>query len=188
MRKHLKTKVLRVRHTVVGLQACGSRRPVIAAGFGVDPIQWYRVITLHMKSKIGREMSIGALAAAANVNVQTIRYYERRALIPKADRTPGGYRRYTEESVARIRFIKRAQDLGFSLREIADLLSLRVRRDTACAEVEAKASSKISLVEQKIGELETIRSALEALVNACHANAVTGDCPIIETLEREPVT
>ncbi len=137
-----------------------------------------------MKREIGLPMPIGALAAAANVNVQTIRYYERRGLIPKADRTPGGYRQYTEESVARIRFIKRAQDLGFSLREVADLLSLRVRRDTACAEVEAKASSKISLVEQKIGELEAIKSALEDLVNACHANAVTGDCPIIETLER----
>ena len=160
---------------------------MIAAGPTIDPIPWYRVIIRHMNGETGVPMPIGALAAAANVNVQTVRYYERRGLIPKADRTPGGYRQYTGESVARIRFIKRAQDLGFSLREVADLLNLRIRRDTACAEVEAKASSKISLVEQKIGELEAIKSALEDLVDACHANAVTGDCPIIETLEREPV-
>ena len=156
---------------------------MIVAGLAVDPIQWYRVNTLHMKSEIGLPMSIGALAAAASVNVQTIRYYERRGLIPEADRTPGGYRQFTEESVARIRFIKRAQDLGFSLREVADLLSLRVRRDTACADVEEKTTIKLSLVDQKMRELEAIKSALENLVEACRANTVTGDCPIIETLE-----
>ena len=128
-------------------------------------------------------MSIGILADAASVNVQTVRYYERRGLLATPDRTPAGYRQYSPDAIARIRFIKRAQYLGFSLNEVEELLSLRVRCDTVCSEVEEKTTIKLSLVDQKIRELEAIKSALENLVEACHANTVTGDCPIIDTLE-----
>ncbi len=84
-------------------------------------------------------MTIGQVAAGAGVNIQTVRYYERRGLLPRAPRTASGYRQYDPDAVARLRFIKRAQDLGFSLQEIAELLELRVEHGAACAAVEAKA-------------------------------------------------
>ena len=128
-------------------------------------------------------MTIGQLARTASVNIQTVRYYERRGLIPKPRRTKSGYRQYGEPTIGRIRFIKRAQDLGFSLKEISDLLALRVRHETACGPVERKAQAKIVLVEEKIGQLEGIKKALERLVQACQAREPTSDCPILEELE-----
>ena len=98
-------------------------------------------------------MTIGQVASHAGVNVQTIRYYERRGLIPEPDRTQSGYRRYPEEAVRRVGFIKRAQELGFSLNETSDLLKLRVRSATACATVEKRARSKIAVVEETIADL-----------------------------------
>ena len=90
-------------------------------------------------------LSIGQVATAADVNVQTIRYYERRGLFPTPRLTPGGYRQYADDAVVRLRFIKRAQELGFSLREIQELLALRVRHAAACDAVERKARAKIAL-------------------------------------------
>lgn len=105
-------------------------------------------------------MTIGQVAAKAGVNIQTIRYYERRGLIPAPPRTPSGYRLYAEVAVARIRFIKRAQALGFSLSEIRDLLALRVRRVSECATVERKVQGQIALVEHKIRELNRMKRGL----------------------------
>ena len=130
-------------------------------------------------------LKIGQLAAQARVNVETVRYYERRGLIAEPRRTTSGYRQYSEEAVRRIRFIRRAQDLGFSLKEIAELLDLRVRSAAACGEVERRALDKIALVEEKIGHLGRIKDALERLAQACEAREPTGDCPILETLETE---
>jgi MerR family mercuric resistance operon transcriptional regulator len=129
-------------------------------------------------------MTIGQLADAASVNIQTVRYYERRGLVPEPARTPAGYRQYSEDAVARIRFIRRAKELGFSLKEIDGLLDLRVHHETACHDVEAKAREKIALVDQKIRELRAMQTVLEELVTACATNAPTTECPIIETLER----
>jgi MerR family mercuric resistance operon transcriptional regulator len=128
-------------------------------------------------------MTIGQAASHAGVNVQTIRYYERRGLISEPERTPSGYRRYADDVVRRVGFIKRAQELGFSLNEISDLLKLRVRSATVCAAVEKRARSKIAVVEEKIADLQRMKRVLRQLVAACETREPTGDCPILETLE-----
>lgn len=133
-------------------------------------------------------LTIGQVAAAAAVNVQTIRYYERRGLFTAPRRTAAGYRQYTEEAVTRLRFIKHAQELGFSLKEIEDLLALRVRHGAACGPVERKARLKIDLVERKIRDLERLRQTLEQLAAACAARSPTDECPILQALEDHAVT
>ncbi len=128
-------------------------------------------------------MTIGQVASHAGVNVQTIRYYERRGLIPEPERTPSGYRRYTDEVVRRVGFIKRAQELGFSLSEISDLLKLRVQSATACTAIERRARSKIAVVEEKIADLQRMKRVLGQLVAACETREHTGDCPILKAME-----
>ncbi len=128
-------------------------------------------------------LTISQVAGAAAVNVQTIRYYERRGLFPSPRRTPSGYRQYAEDAVARLRFIKHAQELGFSLKEIQDLLGLRVRHGAACDTVERKTRSKIGLVQQKIAGLQRVKRTLERLAAACAARRPTDECPILEALE-----
>jgi len=128
-------------------------------------------------------LTIGQLAKHAKVNIETIRYYERRGLIPEPPRRESGYRQYAPEFVTRIQFIKRAQELGFSLNEIADLLALRVDTDTACNEVRKRAENKIASIEGKIQTLQKMKQALETLVVVCNENGVTGECPILGALE-----
>lgn len=130
-------------------------------------------------------LTIGRVASRAGVNIETIRYYERRGLLAEPPRTPSGYRQYAGDAVDRLRFIKRAQDLGFSLEEIRGLLDLRLHKasSAACAAVETRTAEKIALVDGKIRQLEQMKRGLERLVAACHARAPTGDCPILETLE-----
>jgi len=128
-------------------------------------------------------LTIGQVATAADVNVQTIRYYERRGLFPTPRRTPAGYRQYADDAVARLRFIKHSQELGFSLKEIQELLALRVRHAAACDAVERKTRAKIVLVEGRIQELQRLKRTLERLAAACDARRPTADCPILEVLE-----
>ena len=128
-------------------------------------------------------LSIGQVATAAEVNIQTIRYYERRGLFPTAKRTPAGYRQYATDAVARLRFIKHAQDLGFSLNEIEELLGLRVRHGAACDAVEQKTRKKIEVVRQRIRDLQRMKRTLERLAESCTARRPTDDCPILEVLE-----
>ena len=130
-------------------------------------------------------MTIGQVASGAGVNVQTVRYYERRGLLPEAPRTSGGYRMYDPEAIARLRFIKRSQDLGFSLKEITELLELRVEHGAACATVEAKTKEKIAMVEEKIDELQRIKAVLDELSRACDLREPTSDCPILEALNED---
>ena len=130
-------------------------------------------------------MTIGQVASGAGVNIQTVRYYERRGLLPRAPRTASGYRLYDPDAVVRLRFIKRAQDLGFSLEEIAELLELRVEHGATCAAVETKAKEKIAMVEKKIGELERMKTVLVELSRACDLREPTSDCPILETLSED---
>ena len=132
-------------------------------------------------------LTIGQVAAAGDVNIQTIRYYERRGLFPAARRTPSGYRQYAEDAVARLRFIKHAQELGFSLKEIQELLALRIRHEAACDPVERKTRQKIELVERKIRDLKRMKRTLERLAAACAARRPTDDCPILEALEDHAV-
>lgn len=128
-------------------------------------------------------LSIGQLATAGEVNVETIRYYERRGLFPPARRTAAGYRQYDGDAVARLRFIKRAQALGFSLTEIRELLALRVRHGAACEPIERRTRRKVELVRRKIADLQRIEHTLERLASACAARCPTDECPILEALE-----
>ena len=130
-------------------------------------------------------LTIGKAAAQGGVNVQTIRYYERRGLLPRPVRTPSGYRKYSEDAIRRLRFIKQAQALGFSLDEIEELLSLRMQTGATCGDVRKRARSKIVAVTRKIGELQKIKDALSYLAGACRGNGPTSECPILEALERE---
>ncbi len=128
-------------------------------------------------------MTIGQVATAADVNIQTIRYYERRGLFPTPRRTAAGYRQYADDAVARLRFIKHAQELGFSLREIQELLGLRVRHGAACDTVERRTRKKIEVVQQRIRDLMRMKRTLERLAAACAARQPTDECPILEVLE-----
>ena len=128
-------------------------------------------------------LTIGQLAKNAGVNVETIRYYERRRLIPEPPRRESGYRQYTADFVVRIQFIKRAQELGFSLNEIAELLALRIDSKTTCSEVRKHAEAKITNIEGKIQSLQSMKRALVELVQVCNENGTTGECPILEALE-----
>lgn len=127
-------------------------------------------------------LTIGQVAGAAAVNIQTIRYYERRGLFPAPRRTPSGYRQYEDDAVPRLRFIKHAQFLGFSLREIQELLGLRVRRGSACDVVEFKTREKIEVVQQRIDDLQRMQRTLERLAEACRARQPTDACPILEAI------
>lgn len=126
--------------------------------------------------------TIGQLARLSGVGVETIRFYEREGLIVQPARPESGFRRYPPDTVERVRFIQRSKALGFSLREIGDLLSLRVGRATACTEVRKRAEAKIADIEKKIETLFGMKRALEKLTTACRKRAATGDCPILEAL------
>lgn len=127
-------------------------------------------------------MKIGTLASRADLPAATIRYYEKRGLIPEPPRSNSGYRRYSADAVDRLRFIKRAQALGFALDEIGELLELRVEHGKACEPVEARAREKLSAVRSKIQELRQMEKALKGLTAACRSRTPTGDCPILEAL------
>jgi MerR family copper efflux transcriptional regulator len=127
-------------------------------------------------------MWMSEAASQAGVNVQTIRYYERRGLLPSPRRRPSGYRDFQADTVRRVRFIKRAQDLGFSLDEIAELLQLRAARPRNRARIRAIAERRVQQIEQKIADLEAMRTVLRELVHRCHAGT-TPECPIIEAFE-----
>ena len=125
-------------------------------------------------------LTIGGLADEAGVNVETIRYYQRRGLMPEPDKPAHGYRRYDATTVKRVRFIKRAQALGFTLEEIGGLLKLDEAH--ACAETRELASHKLQTIETKLADLVAMRKALTALLCQCDAGAMKGNCPIIHAL------
>ncbi len=127
----------------------------------------------------------GEVAALAGVNLQTLRYYERRGLIEEPGRRASGYREYPPDAVRLIRFIKRAQGLGFSLAEIEDLLRLRRDQEGSCSEVRAAARAKIEDIDRKIGGLRAMKSALGALVRSCTSDGSTRTCPILEALDQQ---
>ena len=128
-------------------------------------------------------MTIGRAARKADVGVETIRFYERRGLIRQPAKPDGaGYRIYPEDVVQRLRFIRQAQDIGFSLREIDELLSLRADPGADCADVREQATAKLQEVERKIARLEEIRAALEELIAACPGRGALRACSILEAL------
>lgn len=130
-----------------------------------------------------RAVKSSEVAKAAGVNLQTLRYYERRGLVPEPDRRPSGYREYESSTVQRVRFIKRAQQLGFTLEEIAELLALRQVARRARPRAQALAVAKIATVDEKLRQLGAMRSALTQLIEACACEPGSAECPIIEALE-----
>ncbi len=126
---------------------------------------------------------IGQLARACGVRVTTIRFYERRGLLPNPSRGESGYRLYGEADFRRLRFIQEAKTLGFSLEEIAELLALRAASDTSCSRVRDRAVGKIGDVEKKIRQLQQFRTALRHLVAQCERGGTDGDCPILQAME-----
>ncbi len=123
--------------------------------------------------------TISQLAKSAGVNVETVRYYERRSLIEQPDKPIEGYRRYPVTTLNRIRFIKRAQELGFTLEEISNLLMLD---DTPCQEVQDMASHKLVCVRAKMADLRRLENVLNDLLSQCGVNPDQTHCPIIDTL------
>jgi len=126
------------------------------------------------------ELTIGQLAEAAGVNVETIRYYQRRGLLDEPIKPLGGHRRYPTDLAKRVCFIKRAQALGFTLTEVAGLL--RLSDPCACAEARELAAHKMALIEQKMTDLAAMHDALAGLVQQCDVEQEDGACPIIHAL------
>ncbi|MGH7228351.1 MAG: heavy metal-responsive transcriptional regulator [Nitrospiraceae bacterium] len=131
------------------------------------------------------ELTIGKLAKQVGVNIQTVRYYERRRMLSPTTRTSSGYRLYGEEALKRLCFIKNAQALGFTLREIAELLNLRVASTARCGDVQRKAQAKLNQVETKIRDLRALDRALRGLIRTCQAGQPTNRCPILRSMEEE---
>ena len=127
-------------------------------------------------------MRIGAAAEQAGVNVQTLRYYERRGLLPRPPRRDSGYREFPDEAVRFVRFIKRAQDLGFSLDEMEELIRLRHDKRRDRARVRAIAERRVRQIDRKLAELQAMKKALVHLVHCCREGS-TLECPIIEALD-----
>lgn len=131
-------------------------------------------------------LTIGKIAKLAGVGVETIRFYERKGLVVEPSRPRLGYRQYPAATVSRIRFIKRAQGLGFSLREINELLSLRIGPETSRQDVRSRAEAKIAELNDKMASLRRMRDALSRLtVACCEGNESNSECPILEALDQE---
>lgn len=130
-------------------------------------------------------LTIGQLARQAGVGVETIRFYEREGLIAEPDRGPSSrYRQYPLQAVRRVRFIRHAKKLGFTLKEIRQLLELRVDPASTCADVRTRAREKIADIEERVASLERMKFALERLAARCRGRGPTADCPILEELDR----
>jgi len=131
-------------------------------------------------------IGIGTLARRAGVSIDTVRYYERGGLLAPKTRLASGYRRYSELEVARLRFIRRAQALGFSLKEVKQLLTLSNLRDVS--RVKRAAQEKLADVEERIASLERVRKGLASLIAACPGHGRAADCPILQALSEEELS
>lgn len=129
--------------------------------------------------------TIGQLARRAGVGVQTVRYYERNGLVAPDARTDSGYRLYSDEALARLAFVRNAKALGFSLKEIGQLLSLRLDPASSCSDVRSQAEARLQDVEARLRSLERIRDTLRRLADACSGRGTVAACPILEALQPE---
>lgn len=130
-------------------------------------------------------LTIGQVANAAGVNVQTLRYYERVGLIPAPRRSRSGYRLYAHDTVRMVSFVKRAQELGFTLREVKALLKFRTTGLQKRDAVRAAAEAKVTDIDDRIQDLMSIRAALSSLLTTCACQGTKPECPILEALERK---
>lgn len=135
-----------------------------------------------MKPDTQAAISIGPLARSAGVGVDTVRYYEREGLLPRPRRSASGYRSYTQETVARLQFIRRAKDLGFSLEDIRDLLALSTDREHGVLGVRQRAESRLADVDRRLRELRRVQRGLKQLIDACPGHGPLDTCPILAAL------
>lgn len=131
-------------------------------------------------------LTIGQLAKRAGVGVETIRFYERQGLLAAPGRLPSGYRHYPPEAVERVTFLRRAQRLGFTLKEAKELLDLRGDPDAGSAEVRVRAAEKLADVDTRVAELQSVRAELARLVESCDGEGPATGCPIIAAIEDVP--
>ncbi len=134
-----------------------------------------------------KALSIGQVALQTGVGIETVRYYERRGLLEKPPRKESGYRQYPPEAILRLRFIKKAKEVGFSLKEIKELLSLRLDATATCEDVRRRTEAKILDIEQKIQGLQKMKQALTDLTAACDGQGSASECPILQMLEEKEV-
>jgi len=127
--------------------------------------------------------TIGEVARQAGVGVETVRFYERQGLLEEPERRASGYRQYDQEAVAVLRFIRRAKELGFTLKEIQGLLALRLDASATRTEVRAQATAKVADIEARIADLQRMRDVLTKLIKKCHGDGAATSCPILEALQ-----
>ncbi|QDT52750.1 HTH-type transcriptional regulator HmrR [Caulifigura coniformis] len=140
------------------------------------------------KERPPASLTIGRLARAAGVGVETVRFYERQGLLAEPERRSSGYRNYGEAAIARLQFIRRAKELGFTLSEIKSLLELRRDPSSTAADVRRQARQKIEEIDEKVRSLQQIRAALMRLVDECHGHGPLSECPIVDAMEHGPGT
>ncbi len=151
--------------------------------FALDSILIYRVYTIYMGNPDRKSYMAGQLAKAANVNIQTVRFYDRQGILKPASRTEAGYRIYDKEGVKRLNFIIQAKKLGFSLKEIKEFLALRVQSVKACDRVRKKTTEKLKDIQNKIAHLKKLEKTFKGLIGDCENRVVTNQCPILEKME-----
>ena len=130
-----------------------------------------------------KPLTIGDVARRAGVGVETVRFYERQGLLAEPQRRVSGYRQYDEEAVAVLRFIRRAKELGFTLKEIKALLELRLDATASRAEVRRQAKAKVADIEARIADLQRMRDVFQKLIKRCHGDGAATGCPILEALQ-----
>ena len=130
-------------------------------------------------------LTIGQVAKAVGIGVETVRFYEREGLFDPPPRRPSGYRQFPEDVIHRLRFIRRAKELGFSLKEIRDLLGLRLDSGATCADVRDRAARKIEAIQERVRDLQRMKRALAKLITACDGDADVDHCPILISLGKE---
>lgn len=136
--------------------------------------------------KMNDPLTIGKLAIASGVSVETIRFYERKAILKQPLNKIGAFRSYPKEYISRIKFIKRAQELGFTLNETKDLLNLKIKNQSRCGDVLEKTEEKIREIDAKIADLKKMRKSLKGLANCCKdENQPLSECPILECFFKE---
>ena len=149
---------------------------------GLDSVVWYRVDNGLWRNAM-KTLKIGELAKRAEIGVETVRFYERQGLLDAPQRLESGYRQYREETVEVLRFIRRAKELGFTLKEIRSLLDLRSDESAPRSEIRKQASSKIEEIDAKIADLQRMRTGLMTLVGQCHGDSSLVGCPIMDALK-----
>ena len=130
-----------------------------------------------------KPLTIGEVARQAGIGVETVRFYERQGLLEEPQRRASGYRQYDQEAVAVLKFIRRAKELGFTLKEIKSLLALRLDASATRAEVREQAKAKVADIEARIADLQRMRDVLTKLIKKCHGDGAATGCPILEALQ-----